>query len=340
MKTAIKRISICSLIILVLAIPALGLSSGPGHLNSNNELTVEYGCTCHNNGATSDRAVVMITGVPVMYEPSISYEFTIYVADSLTLSGGEGNVKAGFLLSSGAVGSFSWDEDQDLRDADGRPDDVSHSETDDDGIWVLSWTAPEEDVGSIQFWLAGNSVDGGGLPDEMDYWNLFSFIINAPGTISTTEQSSILDTRTISVGDYDTLFVLDESPEQPERERQNELSMTIFSQGNLFYWTSLLALIVGAIVQKEILERRYDDGPEYLASELAYPQGIRQGIISLVTFFLAVNWVSSDTTMVFQKVDFSSFIIGITFTISAWFAYSVYRTILAARKEPEVQDLM
>ena len=340
MKMAIKRISICSFIILLLAIPALGLSSGPGHLNSNNELTVEYGCTCHNNGATSERAVVMITGVPVMYEPSISYEFTIYVADSLTLSGGEGNVKAGFLLSSGALGLFSWDEDQELRQADGRPDDVSHSATDDDGIWILTWTAPEEDVGSIQFWLAGNSVDGGGLPDEMDYWNLFSFIINAPGTISTTEQSSTLDTRTISVGDYDTLFVLDESPEQLERERQNELSMTIFRQGNLFYWTTLLALIIGAIVQKEILERRYDDGPEFLASELAYPQGIRQGIISLVTFFLAVNWVSSDTTMVFQKVDFSSFIIGITFTISAWFAYSVYRTILAARKEPEVQDLL
>ena len=81
MKMAIKRISICSFIILLLAIPALGLSSGPGHLNSNNELTVEYGCTCHNNGATSERAVVMITGVPVMYEPSTSYEFTIYVAD-------------------------------------------------------------------------------------------------------------------------------------------------------------------------------------------------------------------------------------------------------------------
>ena len=261
MMLAIKRISICSIIILMLAIPAFGLSSGPGHLNSNNELTVEYGCTCHNNGATSDRAVVMITGVPVMYEPSLSYEFTIYVADSLTLSGGEGNVKAGFLLSSGALGDFTWDEDQDLRDADGRPDDVSHSDTDDDGIWILTWTAPEEDVGNIQFWLAGNSVDGGGLPDEMDYWNYFSFIINAPGTITTIEQSSTLDTRTISVGDYDTLFVLDESPEQLERERQDELSITIFRQGNLFYWTTLLALIVGAIVQKEILERRYDDGP-------------------------------------------------------------------------------
>ena len=154
MLMAVKRISICVLIVLVLAIPAFGLSSGPGHLNSNDELTVEYGCSCHNNGASSDRAVVMITGVPVMYEPSTSYEFTIYVADSLTLSGAEGNVEAGFLLSSGALGTFSWEDDQDLRQADGREDDVSHSEPDIDGIWVLTWTAPEEDMGSIQFWLA------------------------------------------------------------------------------------------------------------------------------------------------------------------------------------------
>ena len=33
----------------------------------------------------------MVTGVPLMYEPSESYQLTIRVADSLTLSGGEGN---------------------------------------------------------------------------------------------------------------------------------------------------------------------------------------------------------------------------------------------------------
>ena len=32
--------------------------------------------------------------------------------------------------------------------------------------------------------------------------------------------------------------------------------------------SGLVALIVGAVLQKEILERKYDDGPEYLALEL------------------------------------------------------------------------
>ena len=75
-------------IVAALSLPALGMSSGPGAYNSNDELTVKYGCSCHNNGAPSDRAVVMVTGVPLMYEPSELYQLTIRVADSLTLSGG------------------------------------------------------------------------------------------------------------------------------------------------------------------------------------------------------------------------------------------------------------
>ena len=123
---------------------------------------VKYGCSCHNNGAPSDRAVVMVTGVPLVYEPSQQYQLTIKVADSLTLSGGEGNVQAGFLMSTDAIGNFSWDESEDIRYADGRQDDISHSEPDLDGTWLVNWQAPSEDVGPIQFWLVGNSVDGGG----------------------------------------------------------------------------------------------------------------------------------------------------------------------------------
>ena len=54
-------------IVAALSLPALGMSNGPGAYNSNDELTVKYGCSCHNNGAPSDRAVVMVTGVPLMY---------------------------------------------------------------------------------------------------------------------------------------------------------------------------------------------------------------------------------------------------------------------------------
>ena len=340
MRVSVSRAFICLIVVAAVSIPALGMSNGPGAYNSNDELTVKYGCSCHNNGAPSDRAVVMVTGVPLMYEPSESYQLTIRVADSLTLSGGEGNTQAGFLLSSDSIGNFTWQDDQEIRYAEGRADDVSHSDTDLDGSWVLTWTAPDDDMGIVQFWIAGNSVDGGGIPDEMDYWNVLSFSINPPGTITTDESGSTLETRTISVGTYDSLFLLEVSEDQLEKERQDAISQRVFSQGNLFYWTSLTALIVGAVFQKEILERKYDDGPEFLASELAYPQGFRRSCGCLLSFYLGVRWASSDSPIVFQGVDFTDFATGTAFFVSAWAAYGVYRTVLAARTLPDAKDVL
>ena len=335
-----RRVLSCLVIVAALSLPALGMSKGPGAYNANDELTVKYGCTCHNNGAPSDRAVVMVTGVPLMYETSEQYQLTIRVADSLSLSGGEGNTHAGFLISSDSIGNFTWSEEQEIRYAEGRTDDASHSDPSGDGIWEIIWNSPSEDVGSVQFWIAGNSVDGGGIPDDMDYWNILSFSINSPGTITTDESGATLETRTISVGTYDSLFLIEVSEEQLEQERQDALSHRVFSQGNLFYWTSLTALIIGAVVQREILERKYDDGPDFLASELAYPQAFRRFVVSAISFYLAVGWANSDTPLRFQGVDFTDFATGTAFFISAWAAYGVYRTILAARSEPEVKDVM
>ena len=47
------------------------------------------------------------------------------------------------------------------------------------------------------------------------------------------------------------------------------------------------------------LERKYDDGPEYLASELAYPQALRQLFFSLVSFVIAVRWLAEDAVLEF-----------------------------------------
>ena len=114
MNKIIPRFGIALFVVGLLIVPVFGLSGGPSALNSDEELTVKYGCNCHNNGAASPRVVVMITGVPIMYELSETYNLTVTVADSLTLSGGDGNVKAGFLLSSDSVGVFSWSDDQDI----------------------------------------------------------------------------------------------------------------------------------------------------------------------------------------------------------------------------------
>jgi hypothetical protein len=275
-----------------------------------------------------------------MYETSEQYELTIRVADSLTLSGEDGNTYAGFLISSDSIGNFTWPEEQEIRYAEGRTGDASHSDPSMDGIWQITWNSPSEDVGAVQFWIAGNSVDGGGIPDDMDYWNILSFSINSPGTITTDESGATLETRTISVGTYDSLFLIEVSEEQLEQERQDALSHRVFSQGNLFYWTSLTALIIGAVVQREILERKYDDGPDFLASELAYPQAFRRLVGSAFSFYLAVGWANSDTPLRFQGVDFTDFATGTAFFISAWAAYGVYRTILAANSEPKVKDVM
>ena len=59
MRVSVSRAFICLIVVAAVSIPALGMSNGPGAYNSNDELTVKYGCSCHNNGAPSDRAVVM-----------------------------------------------------------------------------------------------------------------------------------------------------------------------------------------------------------------------------------------------------------------------------------------
>ena len=59
MRGMSTRAALCLLLIGLLAVPAFGMSGGPGVLNSEEELTVKHGCTCHNLGSPSDRAEVM-----------------------------------------------------------------------------------------------------------------------------------------------------------------------------------------------------------------------------------------------------------------------------------------
>ena len=61
------------------------------------------------------------------------------------------------------------------------------------------------------FQLVGNAVDGNGAPNANDAWNVLSFMISEPGS-TVDDDVNDRDLRTISVGDYESLFVAEEDP--------------------------------------------------------------------------------------------------------------------------------
>ncbi len=322
-------------LVLMLSVQVLASSGGPPPENSMGESTVLSGCTCHGvgapaNGGVSTEVVVSISGVPHSYDAGTSYEFTINVEHA-------SNTAGGFLLSSAGLGTFSWSDDMEIRPADGSDDpksatttsdNISHSSVTEPAVWTFTWLAPDSDIGDVPFYLAGNSVDGHGANDEQDAWNLLSFVINSPS--NATSQTD-LTTRVISVGDYQSLFVSEPDNEALEHEHQLELAERVLSTGNTLFWSSLCILIVGAVFQREIMERKNDEGPAWLAKEIAYPQALRRGVLSAILFIIGLKWMADGSgAYLYGPAIFSGF----------WAAYGVYRTVLSAKAEQKVEDVL
>ena len=319
---------------LMLSAQVLASSGGPPESNMSGESTILSGCNCHGSQAPSaasspsTEVVVSISGVPHSYNVSTPYVFTIKVEHS-------SNTAGGFMLSSGGTGTFSWAEGDSIRPFDGSSDsktatsttdNISHSETTDPAEWSFTWTSPDSDLGDVSFNLAGNSVDGHGANDDQDAWNILSFSINSPSSVSS---QSDLSTRFISVGDYEGLFVSEPDPAALEHEKQVELSESVFATGNTLFWSSLCVLIVGAVFQREILERKQGEGPEWVAKELAYPQALRRGLISALFFVVGLNWMAGGS---------AAYLYAPAIFIGFWAAYGVYRTVIAAKAEQKAKD--
>ena len=171
MKEKWSRLILVALLSVALVAPALSMSTGPPW-ETDGELTVEVGCSCHGGGTPSAAVIVSISGVPQSYNLSETYNF------SISLTTADESVEGGFMLWSYGVGAFNLDADGVAANAN-ETTAISHSEVGND--WSVEWTAPSEDSGDISFQLVGNAVDNSGLPDEGDAWNILSFFISSPG---------------------------------------------------------------------------------------------------------------------------------------------------------------
>ena len=63
-------------------------------------------------------------------------------------------------------------------------------------------------------------------------WNILSFSISSPDSTYEDDEAH-RDLRTISVGDYESLFVALEDPAALEAERQEGIAEDFFNNGNL-----------------------------------------------------------------------------------------------------------
>ena len=314
----IKPRIIITVLGLLLIAPVIANPNGPPWQNGS-DMVIDTGCTCHGDGAPSTEVVVSISGVPRSYSIGASYDFTITLQHA-------SNEDGGFLLwdyNSGTLqpgaGSQTVPEESGA---------LSQSEPGNN--WLVTWIAPNSDIGSVSFQLVGNAVNGNGQFDGGDLWNILSFSISSPDS-TYTDDSENLELRTISVGDYDSLFIAEEDPAAIEAARQEGIAEDFFNNGNLFYWTTLSIIIIGAVVQGEFYERKFGGGPPHLDMSLAVPQGVRRGILSIITTLLFA-W-SLDSSQAWG-------IILLTGMLMLWSIFGVYRTIVQAKAPKEYLDLV
>ena len=312
------RLLLVTMMALLFVAPALGISTGPPW-ESDGKLVVEAGCTCHGGGAPSNTVVVSISGVPRAYDVVDTYEFTISLQDA-------SNSEGGFMLWDYNSGTLTPGEGS--HSVDDEPGAVSQTATGND--WVVTWTAPASDIGVVHFQLVGNAVNGDGMFDEGDAWNILSFSISAPGT-TTNDDAEGQALRTISVGDYESLFVAEEDPAVLEAKRQEGIAHDFFSNGNLYYWTTLSIIIIAAVVQGEFYERKFAGGPPHLDMSLAVPQGVRRGLLAGGLGILFAWTVDSGQAWGYSLV---------TAMLTLWAIFGVYRTIVQARAPKQYQDLV
>lgn len=141
----------------------------------------DRGCICH--GGEDETTEVIVSGLPEMYNSSVTYNFTITINSPVIETTSEDQAKGGFrvIISKGEIVADEW---QYLEGG------YTHNETiNKQRTWNASWIAPENDAELATFIVHGNAVNGNG-ESTGDEWNSLALAIpgvNYTGEIITPE---------------------------------------------------------------------------------------------------------------------------------------------------------
>jgi hypothetical protein len=152
-------------------------------------LLSQDGCWCHDTD--SDPTVILsLDGLPMEYEPTQTYRFTLAVSGGPAEYSGGSNAKGGFNLnvSGGALSIPGGATDVQVNPISGEG---THTLIgNDQRTWEMDWTSPSN--GDVTINYLGNSVDGSGDEDG-DFWNRFttSVVINEPPVADAGEPRTV-----------------------------------------------------------------------------------------------------------------------------------------------------
>ena len=185
----------------LLMVPSIGqaMNTGVGAGQDStgdgtNDITdvAKEGCLCH--ATVVDNSVqIVLDDVPYSWVTGQTYDLRLQVIGGpdanvgSTTGGFSMRVSAGTLVETDFAQNWEEDVQTLTHNADGARVD--------DRMWTISWVAPDNGTGNVDFWITGNSVNGDGLNNGEDAWNQLFFFLR-----ESTEDSG-LGTRTIFAGD-------------------------------------------------------------------------------------------------------------------------------------------
>ena len=199
------RTALLAMVAVLLLLPTLassyhgGIGGSQSLQGSTGAVTIDdvakTGCLCHNEVADNSVQVIL-DDVPFAWVAGTTYTF------HLQLIGGPpatGTYTGGFSMRA-SLGTLASDMAQNW-EIDGEVDlqTLTHTEAssaNDDRAWTVEWAAPEAGSGTVNFWIAGNSVNGDQVPGVEDRWNQLNFALDEGD-----EASAAMGTRTLFAGD-------------------------------------------------------------------------------------------------------------------------------------------
>lgn len=174
-----RRALILTIVALFLATTTQAYHTGIGGDPEGKGNVALSGCTCHAE-EPDNSVTVVLDYVPYHYQPGKTYELTLQLIGGAEIGGEQ---TGGFSMKvSGGTLAAGIGSESDVQNWEDELDSLTHTNSGsktEDRTWNIAWTAPEStDVGPVQIWIAGNTVNGDAIPSELDRWNRLTITLD------------------------------------------------------------------------------------------------------------------------------------------------------------------